>query len=350
MKRISFPLFPLVFEVMIWLVYVALYKYSHYLQISHLLLEGHPDFPYPVLIVYAAAVTLYVIPFYRLIAPALLQHRSYGWFVVVTLIYFAILPKFVNMGINWIFMELSADDLHVFFQQQRQRWDLQLITTDCITFLSLAFVRYSFNVEQKKRLLEKEHFRLQMEALKAQLNPHFLFNTLNSIYGMSLADHPDTPQYILRLSEMMRFVLYETNEATVPVEKDIHFLENYIGMEKQRYPDSQLMFSITNTSTGQVIVPLLLIPFIENSFKHGAHRVDEQCRVEGSLEIHGDQLEFKLQNDRLPEAYPQKIGGVGLENVRRRLDLYYHGRYKLRIEAAKQYKVYLHLTLKPGTD
>lgn len=350
--------FPLLFEALVWLIYVCLYKYGYYLQEAKLPNASHADFPYPQLIIYAVMLTAYIIPFYRWIAPALLRRRKYGALVLVTIPYFAFLPKLTNFIVSWLFMQGSSGDAFSFFEDQYNLyrlhamqlagWDLKILVTDWITFLSLVFVRHAFEVERSKRLLEKEHFRLQVEALKAQLNPHFLFNMLNSIYGMSLAGSPDTPAFILRMSEMMRFILYEGKDTTVPLEKDLQFIENYIAMEKKRYPEAEINFTIENETKDKTIVPLLLIPFIENSFKHGAHRVTEKGKVHGSLRIVGDQLDFLLTNDCMPQAIKQEVGGVGLENVRRRLDAYYPGRYTLTIDRVKEFIVRLQLNLKPN--
>lgn len=201
-------------------------------------------------------------------------------------------------------------------------------------------------MERSKRLLEKEHFRLQVEALKAQLNPHFLFNMLNSIYGMSLAGSPDTPHFILRMSDMMRFILYDGKETTVPLEKDLAFIEHYLEMEKKRYPEATIQFTIVNHTANKRIVPLLLIPFIENSFKHGAHRVNDTGTVEGNVSISGDELNFTLINDLLPELLKRSDGGIGIENVRKRLDAYYPARYNLTLTKGEKFQVNLQLQLK----
>jgi hypothetical protein len=348
--------FSLVFEAMVWMIYVCLYKYAHYLQEAALPNPTHIDFPYLQLVIYALMMTVYIIPFYRWIAPALLRQRKYGIFVLVTIPYFALLPKFTNWIISWLFMQNSTGPLHIFYADQFDLysrhvvhitgWDLKILLTDWITFLSLIFARHAFEVERSKRRLEKEHFRLQVEALKAQLNPHFLFNMLNSIYGMSLAGSPDTPGFILRMAEMMRFILYEGKEVTVLLENDLKFIENYIEMEKKRYPEADIRFSIVNQTKDKRIVPLLLIPFIENSFKHGAHRVMENGKVEGSVIIKENELDFSLSNDRLPTAMKQDAGGVGLENVRKRLEAYYPGQYTLTILKEEKFNVRLQLTLK----
>ena len=347
--------FPLVLEAFVLLFYVALYKYGYYLQLAALPNKNFENFPHPSLIVYAIAMTLYIIPFYRILAPRLLQQKKYTGMLVLTILYFALVPKFTNWIVAYFFMKSSAGDVQVFYLKQwnlykvyashlTKGWDFKVLLTDCVAFLSLTFTRYAFAVEQGKRLIEKEYFRLQVEALKAPLNPHFLFNMLNSIYGMSLAGSKDTPSYILRMSDMMRYILYDGREATVPLDKDLQFLENYIAMEQKRYPDAKLNFTFSNGAPTQPIVPLLLLPFIENSFKHGAYRVNDTATVKGKLNATEDVLTFTLVNDILRAGNKNNASGVGLENVLKRLQVHYPGRYVLTMnDDGKQYSIKLEI-------
>jgi sensor histidine kinase YesM len=352
--------FPLLLEVFVWFFYVCLYKYGYYLQLAHLPNKNYDNFPHLSLMLYALAMTLYIIPFYRYIVPALFRRKRYAWMFVVTVLYFAFVPKLTNWLVSYAFMQSFSGPVQGFYVSQFNLyrvhlmhlftgWDLKILLTDCIAFLSLSFTRYAFAVEQGKRLLEREYFRLQVEGLKAQLNPHFLFNMLNSIYGMSLSGSPDTPSYILRMSDMMRYILYDGRETTVPIEKDLQFVEHYIAMEKKRYPEAHIDFTIVNDAPGQVIVPLLLIPFIENSFKHGAHRVNEKAVVQGNVTITKQGLNFILENDSLPaDVNKTKYGGVGIENVKQRLALYYPGQHELTITVGEtRYSVRLIIKFKP---
>jgi sensor histidine kinase YesM len=293
---------------------------------------------------YALAMTLYVIPFYRWLAPALLNRKKYGWLVGLTLAWFLFIPKLSNVCVSYIFM-LNNDNgvygsffakWHLIHKRQAVHligWDLQILFTDLIAFTSIAITRFAFDNERKKRLLEKDVFRLQLDALNAQLNPHFLFNTLNSIYGMSLSGSKETPSYVLRLADMMRYTLYDCREDKVELEKDLAFTENYVAMEKKRYPLSDVRFAVSNNSGGVFIAPLLLIPFIENSFKHGAHRLNDTGFIHANLQVEAEQLHFMVEND-IMIATTQRAGsgGIGIENVKKRLQMYYPGKHQLTIE------------------
>jgi sensor histidine kinase YesM len=343
--------FPYIYELLLWLIYVCLYKYSYYVEAAPIPHGLHLNFPYPQLILYAIAMTLYTIPFYRWLAPMLLRKRKYGWFGLATLLYFGLGAKWAGWLVSFIFHALSTDPVLVKYYEYQYLnlayrsqgialWDLNLLVTDLIAFLSLTFTWYAFENERKKHLLEKDNLVLQLESLKAQLHPHFLFNTLNNIYGMSLIGDKQTPDFILRLSDMMRFILYDCQQNKVALEKDIAFLDNYLEMEKRRYPAADIQFTVTGDATGKQIAPLLFIQFLENSFKHGAHRLNDTGFIHGSLTVHSNSLTFELRNDvfavptpaNMPAAQKQ-YGGVGINNVRQRLALYYPGKHTLTIHS-----------------
>lgn len=354
--------FPLIYEIIVWVVYVGFYKYSYYLEISDLPNPNYENFPHPQLMVYAFALTLYIIPFYRWLAPALLYRKLYWSFLFAIIVWFFFVPKLTNVSVSYLFMESNdPGDYDAFFTRQftihkiqathLKGWDLKMLMTDFIAFSSVTLTRYAFDNERKKRLLEKENFQLQLDALKAQLHPHFLFNTLNSIYGMSLAESKDTPEYVLRLADMMRYILYDCRDAEVELGKDIAFTQNYMGMEGKRYPLCETTFIVSTTGDAEKIkiAPLLLIPFVENGFKHGAHRVKDSGFINAYLKAGREQLVFTVENDIFAETVDRKEpGGVGIENVKKRLQLYYPGRHDLEIENnGKTFKVTLTILFNP---
>jgi hypothetical protein len=335
-----------IYEWLVWLLYAGLYKYAYYLQMADIPSPQRPDFPHPRLILYAFALTLYIIPFYRWLAPSLLRRKRYLLLLLAIPVYFETVPKLGNYLVSRLFLEMNRqsplvgffsdqDHLHTIWLRHLAGWDLRVLLTDLIAFISVTFMRFAFENEEKRHLLEKDNLMLQLESLKAQLHPHFLFNTLNGLYGMSLAGAPETPEYILKLSDMMRYILYDCRHPAVPLEKDIAFLENYWKMEKKRYPHANIQLERTGDAiedSQPTIAPLLLIPFVENSFKHGSHRITDKGSVFGRLILEKDKLHFLLENCVLMSTKKEtSYGGVGIENVRRRLELYYPGRHALSI-------------------
>ena len=205
--------------------------------------------------------------------------------------------------------------------------------------------------ELQKELLEKEKQKTEVElkALKAQINPHFFFNTLNSIYSMALDKDERLPTTILQLSELMRYFLYESNDNFIPLEKELTVVNNYISLQKIR-SGKQLTIEIKNSGdiNGQKIAPLLLITFLENAFKHSTKGGNERSFILLDIAIENNKLTFSVENNKaiIDEIKTNGHGGLGLENVKRQLELLYPGKHSLTInDDPNNFKVKLQLNL-----
>lgn len=191
-----------------------------------------------------------------------------------------------------------------------------------------------FKNERLKQEMENKKISAELLNLKSQVNPHFLFNSLNNIYALSnKSDDKRSAEAILKLSEMMRYMLYDSADEIVPLQKEIEYLENFIDLQRLRLKeDISVSFKVTGEIANKKIAPLLLIPFIENSFKHGvSYQHPSFIKIE--LNIDGNKLDFSISNSFFPgSAQNEKFSGIGLENVRRRLDLLYPKKHKLQIE------------------
>ncbi|WP_234735531.1 sensor histidine kinase [Tellurirhabdus bombi] len=213
---------------------------------------------------------------------------------------------------------------------------------------AIKLMKVWFLKQQAYRQIEKEKFQAELQLLKSQIHPHFLFNTLNNLYSLTLHRSDHSPSVVLKLAELLRYMLYEANAAEVPLEKEIAFLRNYIGLEQLRY-GSRLDMSVTIKGDTQqkLIAPLLLIPLLENAFKHGTSEQLEQAWMHLDLVVQEQVMKFKLINSR--EADERKLkqeGGIGLQNVRKRLELLYPGRYELKVVPEEEtFMVYLTLEL-----
>ncbi len=204
--------------------------------------------------------------------------------------------------------------------------------------------------QSEKMELQTKTMQSELKFLRSQINPHFLFNTLNNLYALTLKKSDDAPEIVLKLSEMMRYMLYECNERKVPLYKEVTYMKNYLDLERLRqHKMIDIKMDITGDVSDQRIAPLLLIPFIENSFKHGLSNEIDHGFVNISLKINGNHLIFEIVNSKGPSQPKQthrRSGGIGLVNVRRRLNLIYDEAYKLEIKNdPNQYKVKLDLTL-----
>lgn len=200
----------------------------------------------------------------------------------------------------------------------------------------------------RKRLeqLEKENLEQQLEYLKYQINPHFLMNTLNNIHALVDIDPEKSKQTILELSKMMRFVLYEGNKKTVPLSSELSFLRNYITLMGLRYTDKvDITLQLPETIESGEVPPLLFVTFVENAFKHGiSYQQQSFIEIQGS--INDSKFAFHCRNSKRVES-GEKTGGVGLRNVRQRLDLIYGSRYSLNIsDGTTDYNVELTIPIK----
>ncbi len=222
-------------------------------------------------------------------------------------------------------------------------------------FIGIMILAISFGTAIKlardsftRRQQEKE---AELKLLKAQLNPHFLFNTLNNLYGLSVIKSDKLPSLMLKLSDLLRYSLYETKESFVPLEKEIKYLENYIALEKIRLEEkSKIRFSKSGLITTTKIAPMLLIVFVENAFKHLSITKGKNSNVHVVLEVSVDKLVFKCVNtiDNTgieTHDLEKKNSGIGLQNAKKRLKLMYPDKHNLTISKTQEnYSVELILT------
>lgn len=211
------------------------------------------------------------------------------------------------------------------------------IFTTLVLTLSLKLVKQWYERDRQNQQLQQLQTATELKFLKAQINPHFLFNVLNTLYALSIKKSEKTPDVILKLSEILRYLLYEAGDQEVPLKKELNYVRNFVELEQMRYGDRvQVEIREQGSLENILIAPMLLLTFVENSFKHGVHHSAGQCRIR--LEIVSDEngkLSMRVVNStrssgpRRPEQ--ERPGGLGLENVRKRLELLYPGRHKLFI-------------------
>ncbi|WP_133257258.1 sensor histidine kinase [Hymenobacter edaphi] len=216
--------------------------------------------------------------------------------------------------------------------------------------------RHSKELERQQQELERQHLAAELSLLKAQINPHFLFNTLNNIYSLASADDVEAPaaNAVLQLADLMRYLLYESATDTVPLRKEVAHLRNFLSLHLLRLPGAGpecLRFDVAPAlaESHLAVAPMLLLPLVENAFKHGDLTARPHA-VELELAHTGPELIFSVQNRRrAPRPGPPQPGGVGLSNLRRRLQLLYPTRYGLHIdETPEHYRATLTLILTPA--
>ena len=220
-----------------------------------------------------------------------------------------------------------------------------------ISFVGSTLIELTHFANKKERAaisIEKEKLDTEIKFLKSQINPHFLFNVLNNIYTLTVVKSDDAPANLMRLSEMLRYMLYDTNNGKVSLQKEIDYLENYISLASLK--DSRglnINVNLDKSQAGLKIAPLLLIPFVENAFKHSKIEDLKNGFINISLNTKNKNLEFVIENS-IPNVpfKKDKLGGIGLPNTKQRLELLYPNKHLLSIsDSGKVYSINLKLDL-----
>ena len=329
------------FWAAVWLFYIFFFSYN----------STHTE--------YTLALSTYLIPItaiatytmvYRFI-PKFLTAKKYLQFGIYTFISLLLSTFFIL-----IFLILSISFIPEFKTLDLPPMGKNYVFVVLLVYLVVSLVSFANiwrrntktamvnNKLQKELVLAKFHAKQQeLNYLKSQIHPHFLFNTLNTIYGLALQKSEDSPDVILKLSNLLDYILYQTNKPEVPLINEIKHIEDYIALEKIRFKDTLTVHftkNITNKSAS--VAPMLLLPFIENAFKHGSI-IEETLNVLITISITEKELYFSIKNTYNPNVSNE---GLGLKNIKERLELSYPGDYELLIETSSQwYEVQLKLKL-----
>ena len=229
-------------------------------------------------------------------------------------------------------------------------WERMLFTiTDILPAVALASAvklwRMTELARKNELLLTSEKLKSELKFLKAQTNPHFLFNTLNNIYGLARKNDLNTAPSILKLAQMMRYLLFESDQKEIPIEHEIKAISDYIDLETLRYGDKvHVDFTISEDVRRMNIAPLILLPFVENAFKHGVGESRHASHVKIDLRIIFDKLVFEISNT-IETIDSSSEGGLGLKNIKRQLELIYPGKHTLLISPKDS-----HFTVKLSID
>jgi len=223
--------------------------------------------------------------------------------------------------------------------------------------ISLYFVIYIF-VTSLLRLargwfhlqeIEKEKTVAELKALKTQINPHFLFNSLNSIYSLARKNSSQVPEKVIQLSDLMRHIIYDSDVEFILLPKEIDMIRNYIELQNLRTPENEkIELEVTGEIEGKKVAPLIFLPFVENSFKHGLKSGAENPFVKIKIEVFENSLVFEIENSKgkTSEITDSKYKGIGIENVKKRLGLIYPNQHSLNIsETENSFKVILQIKL-----
>ncbi|SDF78847.1 GHKL domain-containing protein [Dyadobacter soli] len=221
----------------------------------------------------------------------------------------------------------------------------------------LQLEKANLNLQTQSLQLQKNNLNLELSFLKSQINPHFLFNTLNAIYTKTVDVDEQAADLVLKLSDLMRYSLYESSKENVVLSREISYIENYLDLERARFSDKvTIEYQLKGNAGEYLIAPLLLVSFVENAFKHGTAKSKYTSYVKLSIVLDNNTLYFKIKNNipshtrqSRPRANDERVGGFGLSNTSKRLQLLYPDRHKLSVQQTEsEFSVDLEIELDPA--
>ncbi|MCR9285848.1 MAG: sensor histidine kinase [Bacteroidetes bacterium] len=265
---------------------------------------------------------------YNFWLPKYLIERKKYWFYSLGIVGFIFLnATLINFGV-WLY---TGRDYYVSLQGVMM---MSLDTAVMVAFTTMFKFMQQWNERNNyAKELERKNLETELEMLKSQINPHFIFNALNMIYFLMEQKDEKAKEVLLKFSDILSHQLYDYNKDYVDLNKEIEYLENYIELQKMRHDDDilNLKYHLPRTQKHFKIAPMLLIPFIENAFKHGSN--SKGFKVEIKMNLDEDILHFQTQNTVNPNKKMNgNVGGIGLKNVKRRLELMYPNHYELDIQ------------------
>jgi len=291
-------------------------------------------------VVWLPARMLYCYPLMYWVIPKFLLKGKYLQFGMIILLWF-IAGWFLNYLYRaYIFIPLQ--EALRFQNIVRGNWQpgsfLLLLTAAGLASFCVIF-KYWFKKQQEWLKAEKEKVTAELQLLKAQVHPHFLFNTLNNIYSFSLENSPKTPGLILKLSSLLSYMLYDCKAEDVLLEKEIEIMKDYIDLERERYGNKiEISWSVEGDVKDKYIAPLLLLPFLENAFKHGTSEQLEKPWLSVDISVKNYTLKCKIANSK--EVYvPVSNNGIGVWNVKKRLAFLYPGKHELKMNEDENFFV-----------
>jgi LytS/YehU family sensor histidine kinase len=299
-------------------------------------------------------MNFYLVGFYYLntevMIPKLLARQKWFWYflaIVVCLLLYVQIPRLFD---DWIRAELPARGKLRHFRK-RSIIPYPFTGTTAVFFLvftvstCIKVIQQWLGAEKNKQEIENEKLNTELSFLKSQINPHFLFNTLNNIYSLAIIKSEATAGAVMKLSSIMRYVISDTKQHWVPLEKELLFIQHYIDLQKVRLTEKvKINFTVNGDVANKQIAPLIFIPFVENAFKYGIS-TKENSEIIINVEVQGNEIKLTVENPIVTiEKELEENTGIGLKNTKRRLVLLYPDAHKLEVKKEnKHFKVNLTL-------
>ncbi|MCJ8212026.1 histidine kinase [Mucilaginibacter sp. RS28] len=344
-------------HVLFWIIAYLLFTSLYALQIKYSTSLRNNLFYVPLHIVYFYALAYWLVPKFVFTG----KYVKFVFALLLLMFVITLVSRLVGIYIaNPYILEVEKPDNWDFIYESKKPLIRQLLNpvpfanawkaTNMIVWAAIGIKMFKLFYERKQAALQAE-----LNALKGQVHPHFLFNTLNNLYALTLNNSHKSSEVVMGLSEILRYMLYECNTDLVPLKQEVRVLEQYISLEKIRYEERlDVNFTIEGNLDDLLIAPLIMLPFVENAFKHGVSEQTGDAWININLAISGNVLKFKVSNSKPQQVRKDQekhYGNIGLQNVKKRLELLYPSGYQLRIfdDNEDAYLVVLELTLVPGT-
>ena len=326
----KFILFHLLFWIGVWFFFVYFFSYN---SNNTNYVTWFSSFLLPVTMITTYFVVYYLIPNYLLTK----KYKYFFLYSIYTLVFSTYLIIIAIFGSLLFFTNMEIHNIPPMSRNYIFVLILVYLVVFIVSFISL--LSHNFKTQTENKELQNKILETQLQIkdqelnyLKKQIHPHFLFNTLNTIYGFALKQSKDTPEIILKLSNLLDYILYQVNKPKVILKEEVLHIKEYIDLEKIRFQDTlKVSFSSNIIDSNKQIAPMLLIPFVENAFKHGS-LINGFLKVDIQINLIEDQLQFMIKNTFLNNKTKQDKTGIGLTNIKKRLDLLYKNNYQLDIE------------------
>ncbi len=322
--------FHLLFWIGVWFFFVYFFSYN---SNNTNYVTWFSSFLLPVTMITTYFVVYYLIPNYLLTK----KYKYFALYSLYTLVFSTYLIVIAIFGSLLFFTNMEIHNIPPMSRNYVFVLILVYLVVFIVSFISLLshnFKTQTENKELQNKILETQLQIKEQELnyLKKQIHPHFLFNTLNTIYGFALKQSKNTPDIILKLSNLLDYILYQVNKPKVSLKEEVLHIKEYIELEKIRFQDTLLVTFNTDEIPDKIqIAPMLLIPFVENAFKHGS-LIDGFLKVDITVNLVEDELQFSIKNTVLNDELTQDKSGIGLENIKKRLNLLYKNNHQLQIK------------------
>lgn len=336
----------LLLHFLFWIVFFLMWNRIMYFYISNDLNRIYfSALDVSVIMLAFYLIYLYIMPYY-------LKHKTI-WVLVFSSIGLIVLLAGIFSWLMWVFLQHNLVPIHFDFSWNYKDLQINRFFIASVGVLGGCFVKLARDrLEAGKRMdiMEKEKSAAELNYLKVQINPHFLFNSLNSLYTQMEIGSGDAKGTLSSLADLLRYQLYECDADFIPIAKELAYLKNYFNLQRIRKDNCKTELTLEEPQKGLLIAPLLLIPFIENAFKYVSDRDENDNFIKVNISFRDTKLIFDCINttDGLEmNTLPTDDKGIGLANVRKRLELIYKNKYHLQLGIAnEQYEVILMLDLK----